>query len=587
MTESRTREGQGADLGARHRHLGRRAGLVSLLTLASRLLGYAREAVTAALFGDRSAILDAFLTAWRIPNLFRRLFGEGAIATSFQTEFSEVEGGDGEEAGRVFYWSVLKMLTTILVVLTLALTALVWVLPDQLGVPGLTGVWPLGRLPWLGPEPAAVRELTVRLLPFLIVICLTAVTSAALHVRGMFGATALAPVVFNVVWIVTLVLLLRHFPDPAVRTAGSVQLDMVRFLAWGILLAAVLQGLSLVPSLLRCDLLGGSRASGPRASVAAAVQHGPVRSPVSVLLRSLPLAVGAAVYQFNVMVDGVMAISLLPEGGAGAHYFATRVQQFPMAMIAFAATTAVFPALKALGQQGDLAGLSRLHSRTQRTVAFLALPAAAGLITLAQPVVMTMFMHGAYEQGGVDRIVGALTALAIAVVPVGASGLVVRCFYSVGDFRTPVVVSVAMMALNLVLNLWFIVGLGLDTKGLALGTAVTSWLALVLLVPLLRSRHRLPAGPAGLARSVGLSAVGAVACGAVAAPAYRAMCGPLRGLLQALHLLEGDSQVRASQVLGLLAAIVAGVAAHFAVTAALGSEEARAFLGRLRGRQAR
>ena len=79
-------------------------------------------------------------------------------------------------------------------------------------------------------------------------------------------------------------------------------------------------------------------------------------------------------------------------------------------------------------------------------MAFLALPAAAGLIALAQPVVMTMFMHGAYEQGGVDRIVGALTALAIAVVPVGASGLVVRCFYSLGDFRTPVVVSVAMMA---------------------------------------------------------------------------------------------------------------------------------------------
>jgi len=581
LTEGSAREGQGADLGARHRRLGLRAGLVSVLTLVSRILGYAREAVTAALFGHQSAILDAFLTAWRIPNLFRRLFGEGAIATSFQTEFSEVEGEDGESAGRAFFWAVFRMLTCILVVLTAALIAVVWVLPDRLAVPGLTGVWPLGSLPWLGPEPGAVRELTVRLLPFLVVICLTAVTSAALHVRGLFGATALAPVVFNVVWIVTLILLLRRFPDPGLRTAGAMQLDMVRYLTWGILLAALVQGAGLLPSLARCGLLGGRSSGGAHAAT------GPARSPRAVLVRALPLALGAAVYQFNVMVDGVMAISLLPEGGAGAHYFATRVQQFPMAMIAFAATTAVFPALKALGQQGDLTGLARLHTRTQRTVAFLALPATTGLIALAQPIVMAMFMHGAYQEEGVERIVSALVALALAVVPVGASGLVVRCFYSVGDFRTPVVVSVAMMALNLGLNLWFIVGLGLDADGLALGTAVTSWLSLALLVPLLRTRHRLPAGPAGLVRSVGLSAVGAAACGAVAAPAYRALCGPLRSALEALHLFEGDAQVRASQVLGLLGAIGAGVIAHFVVTAALGSEEARAFLGRLRGRQAR
>jgi putative peptidoglycan lipid II flippase len=550
-----------------------RAGLVSALTLISRIVGYAREAVTAALFGNSSAILDAFLTAWRVPNLFRRLFGEGAIATSFQTEFSEVEGEEGEAAGRAFFWSVFGMLSKILVLLTVVMVALVWLAPNRLTVPGLTDTWPLPRLAWLGPEPEAVREITIRLLPFLIVICLTAVTSSALHVRGLFGATAVAPVVFNAVWIGTLVLLLRSFPDTLQRTELSSQLDMARFLTWGILLAAVVQGLGLLPSLLRSGLAGGGRRSPARAR----------RSPRAVLVRAIPLAIGAAVYQVNVMIDGMMAVSLLPEGGAGAHYFATRIQQFPMAMIAFAATTAVFPALKAFGQKGDLAGMSRLHSQTQRSVAYLALPATAGLLALAYPIVMVMFEYGSYGAEGVARIERALVALSLAVVPVGATGLMVRCFYSLNDFRTPVMVSIAMMGLNLVLNLWFILGLELDADGLALGTATTSWLALALLWPLFRSRHRLPAGPPGLLRSLLTSAAGALACGLAAGLAYRGLCGPLASLLELLGLFdEVETRRRASQVLALLIAVGLGVAAHFGATLALASREAQAVLARLR-----
>lgn len=550
-----------------------RAGLVSALTLISRIVGYAREAVTAALFGNTSAILDAFLTAWRVPNLFRRLFGEGAIATSFQTEFSEVEGEEGEAAGRAFFWSVFGMLSKILVLLTAVMVALVWLAPNRLPVPGLTDVWPLPRLAWLGPEPEAVREITIRLLPFLIVICLTAVTSSALHVRGLFGAAAVAPVVFNAVWITTLVLLLRSFPDTLQRTELGTQLEMARFLTWGILLAAVVQGLSLLPSLLRSGLAGGGRRS-----------PGPARrSPRAVLVRAIPLAIGAAVYQVNVMIDGMMAVSLLPEGGAGAHYFATRIQQFPMAMIAFAATTAVFPALKAFGQQGDLKGMSRLHSQTQRSVAYLALPATAGLLALAHPIVMVMFEYGSYGAEGVARIERALLALSLAVVPVGATGLMVRCFYSLNDFRTPVIVSIAMMGLNLVLNLWFIVGLGLDADGLALGTATTSWLALAVLWPLFRSRHRLPAGPQGLLRSLAISAAGAVACGLVAGLAYRALCGPLASLLELLGLFEeAETRRRGGQALAVLGAVGLGVVAHFGATLALASQEARAVLARLR-----
>jgi peptidoglycan biosynthesis protein MviN/MurJ (putative lipid II flippase) len=159
----------------------------------------------------------------------------------------------------------------------------------------------------------------------------------------------------------------------------------------------------------------------------------------------------------------------------------------------------------------------------------------------------------------------------------------VRCFYSLNDFRTPVMVSIAMMGLNLVLNLWFILGLELDADGLALGTATTSWLALALLWPLFRSRHRLPAGPPGLLRSLLTSAAGALACGLAAGLAYRGLCGPLASLLELLGLFdEVETRRRASQVLALLIAVGLGVAAHFGATLALASREAQAVLARLR-----
>ena len=326
---------QGADLTSRHGRLVRRTALVSGLTLISRILGYAREMLSAALFGDRSGIYDAFITAWRVPNLFRRLLGEGAISTSFQTALTEIDGDYGEEAGRRLFIDTGRLLVAILLALAVVVMAVVALLPDTM--PGTD--WR-----WLGEDPGPVRALTLRLAPFVVFICASAFVGGALQVRGHFAAPAWAPACLNIVWIAVLLAIGVHFGFGVV--AGDVErhLEMTRWLAWGVLFAGFVQLAVQLPALKAMRLLR----KGPR----------PARAPAgpgagTVLRRAVPLALGAAIYQINVMVDGLMAESLLPDGGPSLHYYANRVQQFPLALVAIAATSAVFPMLQAHGHKGD------------------------------------------------------------------------------------------------------------------------------------------------------------------------------------------------------------------------------------------
>jgi len=501
------REALPADVVGRHRSgLARRTALISGLTLISRLLGFVREILSASLFGSASGLFDAFLTAWRVPNLFRRFLGEGAISAALQTKLTEVDHDRGEAAGRALFLATAGVVARLLVVVTLLTMLGAHYLPDDISIAG-TRV--------LGPDAAELRELVVRLSPFVIVICLTAVAAGGLQVRGHFAAPAFAPVVLNLVWIGSLVavgvvfdgFVTRSVAEPALDRAR--ELSMIRGLAWGVLFAGALQLAVQLPALRRTHLIGGTPANSQLRTEARAGAR-------AVLKRSLPLALGAAVYQVNVMVDGLMAEGLLPDGGPTAHYFANRVQQFPMALISIAATSAVFPALAALGKTGDRAGLRRLHDRTQRAVAFVALPASAGLFALAVPVMSTLFEHGRYGPDGVARAADALRALSLAILPAGAVGLCARTYYALGDFRTPAIVSVLMLLLNVGLNLFFLVGLKLDVEGLAWATAVTSWANLLVLWPGLSGKLGLPGVSSGFARGLGGSCITAAACGSVA-----------------------------------------------------------------------
>jgi putative peptidoglycan lipid II flippase len=221
---------------ARHARLVQRTILVSALTLFSRVMGYARESVMAALFGDQSVVNDAFITAWRVPNLFRRLLGEGALSTSLQTKLTEIDHDHGEAAGRALFLRTAHITSWILLAVCVTMMAAAALFPETMPVFG----WRL-----LGDDPEPVRELTLRLMPYVVFVCLSAIFSGALQVRGEFRVSSLAPAMLNIVWIAALVFLLWSHGLPWSQGAQPLgraeQLDMARVLCWAVLLSGVLQ----------------------------------------------------------------------------------------------------------------------------------------------------------------------------------------------------------------------------------------------------------------------------------------------------------------------------------------------------------
>jgi putative peptidoglycan lipid II flippase len=475
----------------RHGGLLRRTIVVSAMTLASRVLGFVREVMAAVLFGATSAVFDAFVTAWRIPNLLRRLFGEGALATSLQTALTDVDAQSGDRAGRELFESTLRLTVGVLSGVCLLMWGGAVALREPLVASGLLG------------EPVGARvalDLVVLMLPFLLFVCVAALCAGALQVRGRFTSTNVAPIAMNVVWIAALGAMIALQPS---AEHGL----LVRQLSVVVCVAGLVQLLVQLPSCVRVGLLGAS-VLRPFAPL--------VPGAWRVLTSALPLAIGAAVYQVNVMIDGLMAESLLSDGGPTTIYYAIRVQQFPMALVATAATAAVFPKLKALAATRQDGDLRRLHDRAQLGVAFLALPASAGLFVLAEPIAIALFRHGAFDTAGAVRLGESLAVLSLALLPAGAVGLASRVYYAKGDFKTPVRISIVALVLNTLLNYALVAGLHMDVAGLALGTVLASVVNLALLWPGLRSRLALPAGEAGFAGRFARIAAASALCAAAA-----------------------------------------------------------------------
>lgn len=540
------------DIVGRHSGLELRAALISGLTAFSRLLGYAREFLTALLFGDRSVVYDAFVTAWRVPNLFRRLLGEGAVATALQTALTETDGDLGDEAGRRLFWDVMRLALAVLLALCALLMGAVALLPDRMPWTG----WA-----WLGPQPVELRELLLRVMPYVVFICLAGLAGGALAVRGRFTGSSASAAVMNLIAIGTLVLVGARYgwsgAAPEDGAAGFARhMDMARLFSWGLVLSGVAQLAVLVPDLSRAGLFGRT----------ARAAHAGLRSARQVLTSSAPLALGAAVYQVNVMVDGFMAQGLLAAGGATTYYFANRIQQLPLALVAVAATNAVFPALKALGHTRRHDELRRLHDNTHLAIAFVALPATAGILALATPIVAVLLQHGQFSQEGTVRTALGLRMLALALVPAGAAGLLGRTYFALGDFRTPVRVALGLLVLNVSLNTLFLVGLRLDVEGLALSTTLVSWVNVAVLLP--GVWRRLPAGEGArrFAGRLGRMLLAATACGLAAGAAH--------------HLLGG----RPGSPGALAAGVGAGIGAYVLAARALRLPEWERVRARLRRR---
>ncbi|NLZ18534.1 MAG: murein biosynthesis integral membrane protein MurJ [Desulfobulbaceae bacterium] len=418
--------------------IARSAGTVSIAVMCSRVLGLVREQVFAGMFGAGFAY-DAFVVAFRIPNLLRDLFGEGALSAAFVAVFSDYNTNRGERET----W---RLASNVLVFFAMLISALTLI--------ALFFAEPIVNL--LAPDfqyVAGKTELTVQLtrimLPFLLFVSLSAVVMGMLNTKGKFFVPALSSSFFNlgsIVGGVSLAFILPYFfAQPAI--VG---------MAWGTLIGGMLQLLMQLPTL---------RNTGFRFRVTFAPKDSGLRR---ILLLMLPATIGLSATQINIFINTNFAASCA-EGSVSWLNYAFRLVQLPIGVFGVALSIAVMPVLARQAAQKDMASLKQTFTSSLVLVFTLALPATAGLVLLAEPIIRLIFEHGVFTAADTMATAQALSWYAIGLFAYAAIKVMVPVFYAIGDTRYPVIGSFLGVGANLIIiNL---VIATLQHKGIAFSTS--------------------------------------------------------------------------------------------------------------------
>lgn len=439
--------------------IARNAGIVGPATFLSRVLGLVREQVMAALFGAGFAT-DAFNVAFRIPNLLRDLFAEGAMSSAFVPTFTAVHQREGDAQSWAFGRQLMLTLAAVLTLLCVIGALLApWLV--RLFAPGFGAI--AGKL-----------DLTIMLtrvmLPFLPAVALAAAAMGMLNARGSFAVPALAPTMLNLGMIVggvALIPVVRHFGQPAILA-----------MALGVVIGGIGQFVCQLPALYKM---------GFRLRLETPWRH-PGVWRVATLMG--PAAIGLAAVQVNLLVSTLIA-SMLVQGSVSWLGYAFRLMQLPIGVFGVALATVSMPALARAAVDRDMPALKATLSATVRLVLLLTVPAAILLAVLAIPICRLLYQHGRFGPMDTVHTAGALLMYCIGLPAFAAVGVMTRAFYALGDTRTPVQASVVSVTLNLALNLLFVGPLrrlGLEHTGLALATSVTSIASLVQLTWYMRRR---------------------------------------------------------------------------------------------------
>jgi putative peptidoglycan lipid II flippase len=500
--------------------LARRAGIVAIGTLASRVLGLGRDAVFAASFP--AAATDLFFVAFTIPNALRALLGEGAVTSAVVPVFSEVREEEGLEAAKRFHARVTGVLGLILLAVSIL---------GSLAAPLLTLPYAAGFAPERFDDTVTLTRVVF---PYLFFAGVAALGMGGLNSLRRFAVPAFAPAMLNVAFIAA--------PFLLAAPAAYLGLPPVGALALGALVGGALVVLAQVPALHRAGLLRWPRpALDPR-----------VRE---VVRRMLPLLAGLGVYQLNVMLGRLLATYLAP-GSPTYLYFGQRLVELPQGMLALAIAGAALPTLSDLVARDARPELERVFGQALRLTLFLAIPATVGLAVLAEPLIRALIGRGHYGEHEIAETAASLTVQALGVWAIASVRVLVPLFYAHRDTRSPVIAS----AVNLVV--FAAVGLGtmgpLAHVGLALALSVAGFAQMAALLVLLRWR----------VGSLGLGAVVRSALRSAAAAA--AMGGALWGFGQ----LAPPAFLRALGGLPYLGcAVVLGAVVYFAAVRALGASE--------------
>jgi putative peptidoglycan lipid II flippase len=420
-----------------HRRLLRSVGTVSAFTMLSRLLGLLRETVTAAAFGT-SAVMSDFVVAFRIPNMFRALFGEGALSSAFVPVFSSIRAKEGEPAAWRFARRVSTLLGAVLALIVLA------------GI-GLTFFPPLIEVFHRGTQTLPLLRI---MLPYLFFICLTALSQGILNSFGRFALPSFTPCLLNLIWIIFILFVCPHMGvRPEDRIAG---------VALGVLVAGAVQLAAQLPAMYRLGWRPGT-AWEPR-------------DPQVTRFLGLmgPSALGQSVTQVNMTINSIMARWATP-WAAATMYFAERLLYFPQGILATAMSTVLLPVFSSHAAVGEEERIRTTINRALRMLLFVMIPAAVGLMALARPVTGMLLGWGAFDVTSVDRTAAVLRVYAPGLFFFGLAKVFVPAFYALGDTRTPYRNGLVSVGINFSLNLAFTLTLPSEWKALSLaGAAVVS-----------------------------------------------------------------------------------------------------------------
>ncbi|MEL7641479.1 MAG: murein biosynthesis integral membrane protein MurJ [Solidesulfovibrio sp.] len=432
------------------RQIAKDASIVGGATLLSRILGFFRDMILAYVLGAGIAA-DAFYVAYRLPNMMRRLFAEGSMTMAFVPVFTKLREEEGDARAFAMPRAALFWLLIILGVLTAL--AIVFARPlTQLITPGFADDPKLFDL---------TVELTRIVFPYIIEISVVALCMGVLNSFGHFLAPALATSELN-----TIIIL-------GAGVAWLFGLDVAHTLAWAVVIGGLGQVLMQQPQLKKF----GFTWRGPWS----VKDKGVVRMG----LLMLPTAFGAAVYQLNIVL-GTLLASYLPTGSISYLYYADRLVQFPLGVFGVAVGTVALPSLAKLASAGKTGEFTDTLNASLRLTLFICLPAAAGLIALADPMVRVLFGRGAFGEHAVAATAGALVAYGVGLPAFACVRPLYSAYFALSDTRTPAVTAAVCLLVYVVCGLALMGPMA--HVGLALATSVSSWVNVLVLGVVLRKK---------------------------------------------------------------------------------------------------
>ncbi len=434
-------------------HLIKSTSVTASMTLLSRVSGLVRDVVFAHVLGDKAAA-DVFFVAFRMPNFFRRIFGEGAFALAFVPVFTDYRLNKTEAETNSFLQLLIGRFSLILLLVSV------------LGVvfaPVLVALLASGFISQ--PEKFQLAVDATRItFPYLFFISLVAMSAGMLNTCGRFAVPAATPILLNICLIAAAIIL-----TPMVSSSPLA-------LSIGVLVAGFAQLLWQLPFLKKEKLIIKPRllkGDGDEVGIAGAVK---------VFHLTLPAIFGVSVAQVNMMVNTLLA-SFLATGSISWLYYSDRLMEFPVGVFGIALSTAILPDLSRKHAQQALDEFSKTLDWAMRIVCLICIPATVGLILLAQAIVTTIYYHGSFTKHGIDMTVSSLIAFSLGLIAIVMVKILAPGFYARHNTKTPVRIAMIAMTLNIIISLLLVwrfkhVGLAMATTLSATANAIMLYLVL-------------------------------------------------------------------------------------------------------------